>query len=457
VRWNWLLGGNDGMTMELQQMSWESGGMHALARRLFPICRSLTGNGVREMLQILQEYLPELVIHEVPTGTRCLDWVVPDEWNIRSAKLTGPDGEVIADFAVSNLHVVGYSEPVDRTLSLEELQPHLHSLSKQPTAIPYVTSYYNRTWGFCLAHEVREKLKAGQYRAVIDSTLEPGSLTYGELILPGESEDEIFFSTYICHPSMGNNELSGPVVSTWLARYLQSRASRRHSVRILFVPETIGSIVYLSRHLEHLKQHVLAGYVVTCVGDDRSYSYVASRAADTLADRVAKHVLGHRHPGYVSYSYLKRGSDERNYCWPGVDLPVCSVIRSKYGAYPEYHTSLDNLALISEAGMQGALENLQRCFECVEACQRYRTTVIGEPQMGRRHLYPSISMKDARGPSVRRMVDILAYSDGKLDLLEIAEVLGVPMWEIIDDVQILVREGLLEEVVDRTKMGVAKK
>jgi len=433
------------MTMEPLETKSESGGMHALASRLFPICRSLTGDGVRQTLRILQEWLPGF-----------LDWVVPDEWNIRGAKLIGPDGEVIADFAVNNLHVVGYSEPVDVTLSLEELQVHLHSLPQQPTAIPYVTSYYQRTWGFCLAHEVLEKLKPGQYRAVIDATLEPGRLTYGELILPGESKDEVFFSTYICHPSMGNNELSGPVVSTWLARYLQAKESRRHTVRILFVPETIGSIIYLSRHLEHLKQHVVAGYVVSCVGDDRSYSYVASRAADTLADRVAKHVLRHRHPGYLSYSYLKRGSDERNYCWPGVDLPMCSVIRSKYGSYPEYHTSLDDLDLISEEGMQGALENLQWCFECLEACRRYRTTVIGEPQMGRRNLYPTISMKDARGPSVRRMVDILAYSDGTLDLLGIAEVLGVPMWDIIDDVQVLVREGLLEEVVDRTKGEEAK-
>jgi aminopeptidase-like protein len=445
------------MKMDVQETGGQSRGMHDLATRLFPICRSLTGDGVRQTLRILQESLPTLIVHEVPSGTRCLDWVVPDEWSIRGARLIGPDGEVIADFAVNNLHVVGYSEPVDLEMSLEELQPHLHSLPKQPTAIPYVTSYYNRTWGFCLAHEVREKLKPGIYRAVIDASLEPGSLTYGELILPGESEEEIFFSTYICHPSMGNNELSGPVVSTWLARYLLSKESRRHTVRLLFVPETIGSIVYLSRHLDHLKQHVVAGFVVTCVGDDRCYSYVASRAGNTLADRVAKHVLQHRHPGYVSYSYLKRGSDERNYCWPGVDLPVCSVIRSKYGNYPEYHTSLDDLELISEEGMTGALDVLQLCFECLEACRTYRTTVIGEPQMGRRYLYPAISMKDARGPSVRRMVDILAYSDGSLDLIEIAEVLGVPMWEILSDVQILVREGLLEEVVDRVITGEAKK
>jgi aminopeptidase-like protein len=439
------------MMMKLQELNGESGGMHALAKRLFPICRSLTGNGVRETLGILQEWLPELVIHEVPSGTKCLDWVVPDEWNIRGAKLIGPDGEVIADFAVNNLHVVGYSEPVDVTLSLEELEGHLHSLPKQPTAIPYVTSYYQRTWGFCLAHEVREKLKPGQYRAVIDATLEPGSLTYGELILPGESEKEVFFSTYVCHPSMGNNELSGPVVSTWLARYLRARELRRHTVRMVFVPETIGSIVYLSRHLEQLKRQVVAGYVVSCVGDERVYSYVASRAGDTLADRVAKHVLGHRHPDYLSYSYLRRGSDERNYCWPGVDLPVCSVMRSKYGAYPEYHTSLDDLTLISEAGMRGALENLVACFECLEGCRTYRTTVIGEPQMGRRHLYPTTSMKDARTPSVRRMVDVLAYSDGRLDLLGIAEVLGVPMGEIVGEVQVLVREGLLEEVMERAE------
>lgn len=420
-------------------------GMHALARRLFPICRSITGDGVRETLRILQEYLPELVIHEVPTGTKCLDWEVPQEWNIEGAQLIGPDGEVVADFAVNNLHVVGYSEPVDLELSLEELQPHLHSLPKQPDAIPYVTSYYRRTWGFCLSQQVRDGLKPGTYRAVIRTSLTDGSLSYGEWILPGESGKEVFLSTYVCHPSLANNELSGPVVTTWLARYMKSREWRRHTLRVIFIPETIGSIVYLSRHLEELKARVSAGYVVSCVGDDRAYSYLASRHGNTLADRVARHVLGHLQPDYVSYTYLKRGSDERNYCWPGVDLPMCSVMRTKYGMYPEYHNSLDDLDVITESGLEGAYEALARCLDCLEECQTYRTTVLGEPQMGRRNLYPSTSIKQG-AYAARGLVDILVYCDGQTDLLTVAETLGRPLWEIVESVKILVREGLLEPV-----------
>lgn len=433
------------MKMDAQEITSESAGMHELASRLFPICRSLTGDGVRQTLRILQELIPDLMIHEVPSGTRCFDWEVPDEWNIRGARLTGPDGEVIADFAVNNLHVVGYSDPVDVSLSLEELQGHLYSSPKQPNAIPYVTSYYKRTWGFCIAHDVREKLKPGHYRAVIDSSLAPGSLTYGEMVLPGESADEILLSTYICHPSMANNELSGPVVTTWLARYLQSQSNRRHTMRILFLPETLGSLVYLSKHLAHLKQHVKAGFVVSCVGDDRGYSYLASRDGNTLADRVARHVLDHMQPGYASYSYLKRGSDERNYCWPGVDLPVCSVMRTKYGVYPEYHTSLDNLELISESGLQGAFTVLKQCLDCLESCGTYRTTVIGEPQMGRRNLYPTTSDKGG-AIAARGLIDILVYCDGNRDLLAVAQVLERPLWKVVQSVEVLVREGLLELV-----------
>lgn len=256
--------------------------MHALATELFPICRSITGDGVRKTLDILRRELPDLRTFEVASGSRAFDWTVPPEWNIRHASITGPDGETIVDFRDNNLHVVSYSHSVNAVLSLEELQKNLHSLPEQPDAIPYLTSYYKSQWGFCLTQRQREALKPGQYRALIDSTIAAGHLTYGELLIPGDSPEEIFLSTYVCHPSMANNELSGPVVATFLAKWLLGLEKRRYSYRIIFIPETIGSIVYLSRHLDLLKLRVIAGFNLSCIGDDRAYSYLPSRSGQTL-------------------------------------------------------------------------------------------------------------------------------------------------------------------------------
>lgn len=417
--------------------------LHALARRLWPICRSLTGDGVRETLAILGEHLPGLRTHEVPSGTRCFDWTVPDEWNIRSATLTGPDGSVVADFAETNLRVVGYSEPVDRTLSLEELQPHLHSLPEAPDWIPYVTSYYRRDWGFCLTERERRALKPGRYHARIDSRLRPGSLTYADLLIPGESEDEILISTYVCHPSLANNELSGPVVAAALARHVLDMPKRRFSYRFVFVPETIGSILYISRHLDALKARVKAGFVLTCLGDERAYSYMPSRLGATWADRAALHVLKHRAPDHLAYSFLERGSDERQYCAPGVDLPVCSVMRSKYGVYPEYHTSADDLTLVTPRGLQGGFEALRDCVEALEHDRRWRAVHPCEPQMGKRGLYSSLGTRSI-AEAVKTRMDILAYADGR-SLLDIAEILNRPIGDLVPYVEELAAHGLITE------------
>ena len=417
--------------------------MHRLLVQLFPICRSITGDGVRASLAAIGEHIP-LVIHEVPSGTPVCDWIVPREWNIRSAYIVDPDGRKIVDFADNSLHVVGYSTPVDRMIPLAELQQHLHSLPEQPAAIPYVTSYYEERWGFCLAHEERSRLMDGEYRVVIDSELREGSLTYGDLLIPGESDDEVLLSTYICHPSMANNELSGPVVTCWLAKWIADQP-RRLSYRIVFAPETIGSLVYLSRHLEHLKRRVVAGFNVTCVGDEGVFSYLPSRYGTSLADRVVINVLRDQHPDFTRYSFLDRGSDERQYCSPGVDLPVVSVMRSKYGEYPEYHTSLDDCDLVTPAGLQGSFEALRNCLELLERNKIYKTTSVGEPQLGKRGLYPNLSSRGSCA-GVATMMNVLAYADGGNDLVDISEIIGVPAADLCPVIDVLLASGLIEEV-----------
>jgi len=419
--------------------------LYDLARELFPIHRSLTGDGVRQSLGIIQRELPGLKVHEVPSGTECFDWAVPLEWNISEAYILAPGGEKIADFKRNNLEVAAYSEPVSLRLSLEELQEHLHSLPDQPQAIPYVTSFYQRGWGFCLPHEQRLALEEGEYTVRIDSSLEAGHLTYADLVIPGESEEEILLSTYVCHPSLANNETSGPVVTTFLAKWLKGLARRRYTYRLVFIPETIGSLCYLSRHLDHLKRRTIAGFNVTCVGDDRTYSYLPSRAGDTLADQVALHVLKHIHPQFKRYTFLDRGGDERQYCAPGVDLPLVCVMRSKYHEYPEYHTSEDDLDLISPEGLFGGYEALRRCLLCLERNERLRVTVCGEPHLGKRGLYPNVTDKSvARNEDLNRLLNLIAYCDGKRSLLQIAETIGQSMWKLFDLVERLKSEGLLK-------------
>lgn len=417
--------------------------MHGLAERLWPICRSITGEGTRETLRILQQEIPGLTLHEIPTGTPVLDWTIPDEWNITEAFVEDPAGKRVIDFARNNLHVVSYSEPIDCVMSLEDLQPHLHSIPDQPTAIPYRTSYYRRDWGFCLTHEDRMRLVDGDYRVVIRSSLQPGSLTFGELLIPGDSEFEVFVSTYMCHPSMANNELSGPVVSTALARWIQSLEQRRFTYRFVFVPETIGAIAYLSRELAHLREHVVAGFQLTCIGDDRAYSYLASRNPESWVDRVTRHVLSSR-PNFVAYSYLERGSDERQYCMPGVDLPVVSVMRSKYGEYPEYHTSLDDLEFVTPSGLQGGLDAVRDCIRILEADVYLQGTCLAEPQLGRRGLYHSVGGADY-AQRTRWISDVLAYADGHHSVLDMAELFGVSALDLLPVLNDLREHGLIVE------------
>lgn len=415
--------------------------MYQLAERLFPICRSITGDGVRKTLDILSEIFP-IQKYEVPSGTSVFDWIVPQEWNIRGGYVEDENGERIIDFQNNNLHVVGYSEPVDLILSKEELLKHVYTEPSQPNAVPYVTSYYKRRFGFCMTENQRQALGTGPFHAVIDSELKDGSLTYGEIILPGQTQDEIFLSTYICHPSMANNEISGPCVLIHLAKLLSDLPARRYTYRMVFIPETIGSITYLSRNYEYMKKHVIAGFNLSCVGDDRAYSYVSSRYGYTLADKVAKNILSFHAPNYKSYSFLDRGSDERQYCAPGIDLPLCAICRSKYAEYPEYHTSLDNLSLISPSGLNGALDVYRQCLAGLEHNYYYRVNCLCEPQLGRRGLYPTLSRKGAYD-EIKAMTDFIAYADGTNDLFDISNMIQVPVCRLIEIVDKLEKNGLL--------------
>lgn len=415
--------------------------MHELMRDLFPICRSITGNGVRETLSIIQKHIP-INIHEVASGTKVFDWEIPKEWNVRDAYVKDDKGNKIIDFKENNLHLVGYSIPINKKMSLAELNEHLYSLENQPDAIPYITSYYKEHWGFCLTHEQRMKLEDVGYEVVIDSELKDGHLTYGELLIPGKLEEEIFLSTYVCHPSMANNELSGPVLATYLAKWILSE-KRRYSYRIIFIPETIGSITYLSQHHEEMKEKIVAGYNLTCVGDDRSYSYLPSRQGNSLSDKVAINILSANQPGYISYSFLDRGSDERQYCSPGIDLPIATIMRTKYGEYPEYHTSLDNLDLVTASGLQGSYDIYTQCLTLLGNNYKFKIKCLGEPQLGKRGLYPTLSTKES-GNLVRDMMDFIAYADGTRDLVDISNLIKVPVDKLYPIIENLRKNDLLE-------------
>lgn len=421
--------------------------MYELASELFPINRSLTGPGVVKTLAILQREIPELQIHAVESGTHCFDWTVPLEWHAREAYILDPDGNKILDFKENNLHLLGFSHAVDVELPLEELKQHLYSLEKQPDAIPYLTSYYKEAWGFCLSHNQLTSLRPGNYRAVIDATKKAGVMNYGEFILPGKTNREILLSCNICHPSLANNELSGPCLLTRLAQTLSAEQNRKYTYRFVFVPETIGAIAFLHRNLAHLKQHVDAGYVVTCVGDNGDYSYIPSRKENTLADRTLTHVLKHMAPDFKRYRYLDRGSDERQYCSPGVDLPIAVFTRSKFGTYPEYHTSLDNLSFISAEGFAGSFEVLLNCIRCLECNETLIAAQPCEPMYGKRGLYPAIGASNTKTfETIRRMVNAAAYCDGTLDILGVAEEIDAFLLDFSDIVQSLKRSDILHPI-----------
>ena len=430
----------------MKRIEYKGHEIYDLANKVFPFCRSITGKGVRDTLDVIQKYIGKdgicFDIIEVPSGTQVFDWTVPKEWGIHEAYIEDEKCNRLIDMAENNLHVMGYSLPVDKWVSLDELKEVVYTQPEQPGVIPYVTSYYKERYGFCMSQDQLDLLSEGKYHIYIDSELFDGSLTYAELVIPGRIEEELMFTSYICHPSMANNECSGPALLAELIRYVNSIKNRKYTYRFVLNPETIGSITYLSRNIEHLKEKLLAGIVLSCVGDDRDYSIIHSRYADTLADKSMTSIL-RGVQNFKEYNYLARGSDERQYNAPGVELPVVGFCRSKYGEYPEYHTSADNMGLVSPSGFQGAYVVLVKWIDCMENNGRYRMKVLGEPQLGKRGLYPTISQK-GKYDKIKAMMDFIAYADGKNDLFDIAELINVPPYELIEIIEKLKINGLIE-------------
>ena len=421
--------------------------IYSWMKDLFPLNRSLSGEGNRKTLTYLQTLVPNIKIGEFKSGDHKFDWVIPREWNVKNAFIERIDGSRVAEFSNCNLHLVGYSIPIDKMVLKEELLKHIHYVDEMPNAIPYVTSYYENDWGFCITKQEFEKLGEGPFRVYIDSSLkgsdDGGVVNYGEVVLKGKSSQEILFSTYICHPSMANNELSGPVLSVALIKEIEN-IDHHYTYRFLFLPETIGSIAYLSENYERMKKKTIAGWVLTCIGDKGNFSYIPSRLGNNYADRITKDVLSIKAPEYITYSWLDRGSDERQFCSPGIDLPVCGITRSKYDTYPEYHTNLDNLEIISEESLEESLEVLSHIVKKIESHRVPKSTILCEPQMGRRNLYSNLSTRQSYSTQTRKMMDVLSYLDGDHTLEEVSNKCGIELKQINEILKILLDHEIVE-------------
>ena len=419
--------------------------MYDLIKKLYPICRSITGNGNRQSLEIIKEHIP-LEVHEVPTGTKVFDWTVPREWNITDAYIKNSQGKKIVDFNTSNLHVLNYSIPVNKKMTLLELKPHLYTLPEYPDWIPYLTSYYNENWGFCLSHRQYKKLKEDTYKVVINSSLKDGSLTYGELFIGGQSDKEILISTYICHPSLANDNLSGVTLSTFLAKHLLGiKGNLKYSYRFLFIPETIGSITWLNLNEDKIS-NIKFGLVVTCVGDSGDSTYKKTRASNTLLDKIVEKVLIDSGKLYKIIDFFPSGSDERQFSSPGFKLPVGSLMRTPYGHYPEYHTSADNLDFIRVEKLQDSLNKYLGIIFVLENNAKFiNINPKCELQLGRRGIY------DLREGTMVEKINyqdalrwVLNFSDGEYTLLDIAMRSKISFRQIKEVADLLLAKGLLK-------------
>jgi aminopeptidase-like protein len=409
---------------------------------LYPLCRSITGDGVRETLSRLSRITP-LTVHEVASGTAAFDWTVPQEWNIRDAYVKDAQGKRVIDFRHSSLHVLNYSTPIREVMPLTALRPHLFTLPEQPDWVPYRTSYYEENWGFCLSQNQLDALPEGDYEVCIDSSLEPGALTYGELFIPGETTDEVLVSCHVCHPSLANDNLSGIAVAAYAARHLQSRTNR-YSYRFLFIPATIGSLVWLSRNQSTLA-NIRAGLVLACLGDPGPLTYKRSRDGDATIDRAASHIL-QQHGDTEIFDFSPYGYDERQYCSPGFNLPIGRLSRTPHGRFPEYHTSADNLELVQPAQLAASLQACLEIFEILEQDRVYlNQNPQREPRLSKYGLYEAIG-GSADTPALQTaLLWVLNLSDGQNTLLQIAERAELPFRQVARAADLLCKHGLLKQ------------
>ena len=412
------------------------------AKDLFSICRSITGDGTRMTLSYFEKINPEFRRLKFKTGQKVFDWEIPKEWNIKDAYLEHESGERYAEFKKCNLHIVGYSKPVNKKISKKELLNYIHTQKEQPDSIPYVTSYYKERWGFCLSENQKNKLPDGNYKVIIDSDLKNGNLELSDAIFKGKTKKEIFFSSYICHPSMANNELSGPVLLNAIMHYIKSNYPKsKFTYRFVLLPETIGSIAYLSKFMKVMKSNMICGFNLTCVGDERAYSYVGSRKGNTLADDAIEAALFGL-SNVKKYSYLDRGSDERQYCAPGIDLPVCCFSRSRF-EYPEYHTHKDNFNVVTQKGLEGSFNVVKKIIDAIELELYPKTTMFGEPNLGKRGLYSTLSQK-GKYDNTRLRMNLIAQSDGMTNIFKIAKLLKEPLDKLCNEYSLLKSKKVLK-------------
>jgi len=400
-----------------------------------------------QTLKILKKYNHNLKIKYFKTGEKFFDWKIPREWRIKEAHITTPNNKKICDFKNNNLHIVGYSKKINKIFSLKELQKKLFSIKNNPNAIPYITSYYKKDWGFSIKHKDRKKLKEGNYKVLINSKFIKGKMHYGEILLKGELKKEILFSTYICHPSMVNNELSGPVLATWIAKFLKNKR-RKYSYRIVFTTETIGTIAFIKKNLPHLKKNLLAGYILTCVGDERCFSFMPSRTGNTTSDRFALRVLKKIKKKVNYYSWLDRASDERQYCSPGIDLPICTIMKSKYGSFKEYHTSLDTLgSVVTKKGLNESLNIYKKLIGEYEKTFFPIAKFKCEPFMTRHKLYPTTNNRSnwitPAELKTRNLMNFLSWCDGTNSLEEIADKIELNIKNINKIFKLLLKKKLI--------------